>query len=154
MKQAEKHSNNRVKVIFIIVGIIVTIINYVAFLILAPIFGNGNWSTWAGAGSVAVITALILHSCFTWRHRKSGRNEGIKFLVYNLFLITALQPFLGWFFSSGIWDWLYDLAFWVTSWVGWSIEFVYRTGIFGLTAIITMVVNFLVYDRLVFKINR
>ena len=136
------------------VGIIVTIVNYVMFLILAPIFGNGHWLTWAGAGSVAVITALILHSSFTWKHRQSGRDEVIKFLIYNLFLITILQPSLGWFFDSAIWNWLYDFAFWLTSWVGWPVEFVRRTGVFGMTATITMIVNFLVYDRLVFKLNK
>lgn len=151
MKKTLKNLTDNVKVVYVMVGVTVTLINYVMYLTLAPIFGDSDWRTVAGAGFIAVITALILHSRLTWRKRQTSRLAVVEFLVYNLFLITVLQPALMWFFNQSFWNWLYDFAFWLTDWVGWPVEFVRRTGIFGLTAAITMVVNFLVYDRIVFS---
>ena len=150
-KETTKKPTDHTKIIYVAVGVFVTLVNYVMYLILAPVFGNSDWRTVSIAGFVAVVTALILHSRLTWRGRKNGRAAAIKFIVYNIFLIAALQPALIWFFDQNFWNWLYDFAFWLTSWVGWDEAFVRRTGLFGLTSCITMIVNFLVYDRLVFR---
>ncbi|MCL1876635.1 GtrA family protein [Candidatus Saccharibacteria bacterium] len=150
MKKSLKNLTNNTKAVYVAVGVFVTLVNYVMYLILAPIFVENAWFAVAGSGFVAVITGLVLHSHLTWRNRDNTKSTAVKFLIYNLILITTLQPMLEWFFKQSFWNWLYDFAFWLTAWVGWSADFVRRTGVFGLMACVTMIVNFLVYDRIVF----
>ena len=64
----------------------------------------------------------------------------------------GVKPVLTAFFRLPVFFWLYQLAFNICQFmhIPFSFEFVASTGNFVLMTGVTMVVNFLVYDRFVF----
>lgn len=138
---------------YLIIGIILAIFNYGLYTIIANLIINNNDLLWLSsfiASAFTTILAYILHSKITWKERNPGKTGIYKFLIWNLILTIAINPGLTQLFS--LFTPLYTFGFKLLQALNipFSYEFVQSTGAFVLTAIVTMILNFLFYDRFVF----
>ena len=143
---------------YFIIGLILTAFNYGLYAIIANLFvNNANFLLLSSfiASAFTTILAFILHSRITWKERNPGKTGIYKFLIWNVILTVIINPGLTQFF--GYFTPLYDLAYNISTalHIPFTYEFIQSTGAFVLTAIITMIINFLFYDKFVFgKTNR
>ena len=138
---------------YLIVGICITVFNYSLYTFLANIIINDNNYLWLSmfiATAITTIVAYILHSKITWKERNVTKSSIYKFFIWNALLTFAINPGLTQLFS--LITPLYNFSYNITQSLNlpFSYELIQSTGAFILTAIITMILNFLFYDRFVF----
>lgn len=138
---------------YTIVGIFVTLFNYGLYAILANLIINNNDLLWLSnliATSVTIIVAYFAHSKITWKERDVTKRSVIRFFIWNAILAIAIGPAFVQFFSlfTPLYEFAYNIC--VSIHLPFSYEFVLTTGAFVLTSIVTMILNFLFYDRFVF----
>lgn len=163
-KSIEKNKNhqnntkaNRRVSIFTIIGIILTIVNFIIYTFLANIiFQNNNflWLSTLISTTISTFLAYFLHSKITWKERKITKSAKYKFFIWNFLTAVIINPFFTQLFS--LFSPLYKFAFNIfsTANMQFSYEFIQSTGAFALTACVTMVLNYLFYDRFVFDKNK
>ena len=142
---------------YLFVGIGVTLFNYLAFTLLSNIIIRNNDFLWLSnliATAITTILAYILHSKITWKERKVTKTAIYKFFIWNALLTFPIGPGLTQLFS--LISPLYEFAFNITSalHLPFDYEFVLTTGAFILTSAVTMILNFLFYDKFVFGKNK
>jgi len=142
---------------YLIIGIILSIFNYAFYTILANVIIKNNDLLWLSTliSTVATtILAYLLHSKITWKERDPGKTGIIKFFIWNFITAIIINPSLTQLFS--LITPLYEIAFNISNSINlpFSYDFIQSTGAFILTAIITMILNFLFYDKFVFSNNR
>ena len=138
---------------FVIVGIILTLTQYLFYTFLVHVIFNNNDLLWLCSGIsyiFATILAFILHSNITWKERKPTNHGIIMFFIWNAITAFAIAPFFTWLFkfNAPIHNFLYSLSF--SMGFNFTYEFVESTTIFVFVTMITLTLNFLFYDRLVF----
>lgn len=138
---------------YLFVGIAITIFNFGFYSILANLIIRNNDLLWLStfiSTAVTTIVAYLAHSKITWKERHVTKHSIIRFFIWNTLLAVAIGPWLTQLFSFI--TPLYEFAYSITSAIHlpFSYEFVLSTGAFILTAIVTMILNFLFYDRFVF----
>lgn len=138
---------------YLIIGIILTIFNYVLYTVLSNNIINNNDLLWLSSLISTTITtflAFFLHSKITWKERPVSKTAIYKFFIWNLTCAFAIAPLLTQLFS--LITPLYNFAFNISEslHLPFDYNFVLTTGAFILTAIITMIINFLFYDKFVF----
>ena len=138
---------------YLIIGASLTIFNYGLYTILSNfIFKNPDflWLATFIATAITTILAYLLHSKITWKERRISKTAVYKFFIWNGLLTFPIGPGLTQFFS--LFTPLYELAYNICQnlHIGFSYEFVQSTGAFVLTAIVTMTMNFLLYNKFVF----
>ncbi len=138
---------------YIIIGILLTLINFLIYSILSNLIIQDNnylWLTTLISTTIATLVAYLLHSKITWKERFPGKYGIYKFLVWNFTIALLIAPLLTQLFS--LITPLYNFAFQIIQDVNlpFSYEFTLTTGAFILTNITTMIINFLFYDRYVF----
>lgn len=138
---------------YLIVGILVTIFNYVLFAILSNLIIKNNNLIWLSnfiATAVTTIVAYIAHSRITWKERTVTKHSIIRFFIWNTMLAIAIAPGFTQLFS--LFTPLYEFAYNITSAIHlpFTYEFVLTTGAFILNSIVIMILNFLFYDKFVF----
>lgn len=141
---------------YLVVGIFLALFNYGFYAILANFIINNNDFLWLStfiSTAATTILAYILHSKITWKERKITKAAIYKFFIWNIILTVAINPGLTQLFS--LITPLYQFAFNLSQALNFpfTYEFVQSTGAFILTAIVTMILNFLFYDRFVFGKN-
>ena len=139
---------------YVIIGIVLTAFNFLVYTLLARIIFNNNELLWLDSMIsyiLATFLAYILHSKITWKERDPGKTGIIKFFAWNLITALAISPFLTWLFS--LITPVYEFAFNISTNLGLPFDytFIESTGIFGFTTIITLTLNYLFYDKLVFE---
>lgn len=139
---------------YTIIGILLTLLNFAIYTTLArTVFGNTNELLWLDtiiSYLVATVAAYFLHSKITWRERHPGKKGIFIFFAWNIITSVAISPFLTWLF--GFIKPLYEFAFTISSnlHLPFDYEFIESTGIFCFTTLITMILNYLCYDKIVF----
>ena len=139
---------------FVGVGVACTIIDYALYSLLVMLFFNGDtsqaWLATIISGVVATFAAYELHSHITWKESDPGKFGIVKFFAWNALLVVAIRPALTFIF--GLLTGFYQFAFMVSNGINlpFSYEFVESTGIFVLMTTVTMILNFLFYNRIVF----
>lgn len=139
---------------FVGVGVACTIIDYALYSLFAVVIFGGNqnlyWLATIISGTVATFAAYELHSHITWKERDPGKYGIVKFFAWNIFLVIAIRPVLTILF--GFLTGLYQFAFMIFDGVGlpFSYDFVESTGVFVLMIAVTMILNFLFYNRIIF----
>jgi len=138
---------------YLIFGVLNTAVNYGMYEALALLIFREEGQLWIAtliSGAVSIFVGYFLHSKFTWRDREVGKKQLGKFFIWNVILNVAVRPLLTAFF--GLFGFLYKFAFDIFQGIGigFSYEFVETTGNYVLMTAVTMVINFLVYDRFVF----
>lgn len=156
MKSSQKSPSSDTKkhaTRYFFVGVGITLFNYVLFSIISNLLIKDNNLLWLSSLISTVFSAIvayIAHSKITWRERNVTKSSIIRFFIWNALLAIAISPFFTQLFS--LLTPLYELAFNITSFLHlpFSYEFVLTTGTFVLTSVVTMILNFLFYDRFVF----
>lgn len=136
---------------FLWVGISLTLIDYLIYSVLLWLIFKDRVELAAMlSGAMAAIIAYLMHRGITWKERDPGKYGILKFLGWNTILVIAIRPALA-FIMQGL-EPIYQLAFGVSQVIRlpFNYEFVRNTGIFGLMTAVIMVLNFMVYERLVF----
>lgn len=147
--------NKKKKVgIFVIVGVIVTLIDFIIYNIVIFLLKNSSESLFMAAcvaGVVAAIMAYILHKNFTWRGRKTDKYTSLRFFAWNILLVLTVRPILVWIF--GRLGGLYEFCFMIAKWLSlpFSLAFIKSTGVYGLMTVVTMTLNFIGYEKIVFR---
>lgn len=139
---------------FTIIGIILTLANFLIYTFLARVIFNNNELLWLASiisYLLATFLGYLLHSKITWKERKIEKIGILNFFLWNFATALLISPALTWLF--GLLTPLYELAFNISSAIHlpFDYEFIESTGIFCLTALITMILNYLFYDKLVFR---
>lgn len=136
---------------YIGVGVTATLIDFAVYTLMMIIF-NQTASlrpvAQMTAGIVSTISAYLMHSRITWKARDPGRRGVAMFFIWNALTILVIRNFL--FGILGSWAGIYQFAYMLFSWI-FSYEFVESTGVYILVTVITMTLNYLVYDKLVFS---
>ncbi|MBQ3293258.1 GtrA family protein [Candidatus Saccharibacteria bacterium] len=139
---------------YLVIGIILTVFNYVLFTILSNFIFNEERLLWLAtfiATAATTILAYTLHSKITWKERGVTKTAIYKFFIWNGLLTFPIGPGLTQFFA--MFTPLYEFAFNICQNLHLDFityELVQSTGAFVLTACVTMVMNFLLYDKFVF----
>ena len=153
-KQHTKPTKTTVRVgKFAIIGAILTVVNYLLYTFLSQvIIKDNNLLPLASFISTFFITflAYFLHSKITWKERHPNRTSIIKFFIWNFLLAIIICPFLTWLFSNM--KLFYELAFNISNTINLQFEydFIESTGAFCFTTAVTMILNYLFYDKFVF----
>ncbi len=138
---------------FTIIGIFLTVFNFLIYTFLARVIFNGNdllWLISIISYALATVLAYILHSKITWKEQPVTKHGILMFFVWNGITAIAISPFFTWLFS--LIKPLYELLFNFSNFLHlpFDYNFVESTTIFCLVGAITMILNYLFYDRLVF----
>lgn len=139
---------------FFVVNASTTIVDYLFYTLMARILGNSDFglviATVTG-GTIGTIVAYILNNKITWKEADPGKTGVFKFFAWNATKIAAIKPVLTVLYKnlSG----LYEFGFSITSAIHLPFDyaFVESTGIFVLVTLTTMMMSYLIYDRLIFK---
>lgn len=139
---------------FAIIGASLSIFNFVVYTLLARLVFKDNSLLWIDSAisySLSAILAYILHSKITWKERPITKRGVAMFFIWNAALSFLISPLLTWLF--GFASFLYEFAFSISSalHLPFDYAFVESTGVFVLTTAVTMVLNYLFYDKLVFR---
>lgn len=131
------------------VGVVATIVDFLTYqLVLNVIFYGNLTAASVVSGVVATFAAYVMHNNITWKERNPGKYGVVVFFIWNAITVFCIRPPLTWVF--GQLTGLYQFAYSLTSWI-FSYEFVESTGVYVLMITVTMVLNYLVYEKLVFN---
>lgn len=138
---------------FTIIGIVLSLFNFCVYTFLARIIFNNNELLWFDSiisYALATILAYILHSKITWKERPVDKHGILMFFVWNGLTAFIISPLLTWLFGFIVP--FYGFIFYLSQNIHlpFDYNFIESTTIFCLTSIITMVLNYLFYDKLVF----
>lgn len=138
---------------FTIIGIILAIFNFIIYTFLARVVFNSNdllWLISIISYTLATILAYILHSKITWQERPVTKHGILMFFVWNGITAATISPFFTWLFSliAPFYQFIFNLS--QNLHLPFDYNFIESTTIFCLVSAITMILNFLFYDRLVF----
>lgn len=142
---------------FAVIGVILALFNFVIYTFLARVAFNNNELLWVDSiisYLLATILAFILHSKITWRERVVAKHNKVMFFVWNGVTAVVISPLFTWLFAQI--KPFYGFLFGISSalHLPFDYNFVESTTIFILVNIVTMVLNYLFYDRLVFQEKR
>ena len=138
---------------FVIIGIILSLFNFAIYTFLARVIFNSNELLWLDSiisYILATILAFFLHSRITWRERHPTKKGVFMFFFWNLITAIIISPVFTWLFSQL--KPFYEFIFGITSAIHlpFDYNFIESTTVFCLTTCVTMILNFLFYDKLVF----
>lgn len=151
MEKAKKQPRHKTR--YLIVGISLTLFNYGLYSILSNLIIRNNDFLWAATLISTLVTTLVAylaHSKITWKERSITKTAKYKFFIWNLILAFAIGPWITQLFS--LFTPVYELAYNIfqNMHINFSYDFVQSTGAFVFTGIVTMILNFLFYDKFVF----
>lgn len=138
---------------FAIVGAILALANFLIYTFLARVVMNSNDLLWLDSiisYALATILAYFMHSKITWKERPVTKRGILMFFLWNGLTAFAISPFFTWLF--GFASPLYEFAHGISTalHLPFDYNFVESTGIFVLTTCVTMILNYIFYDKLVF----
>lgn len=138
---------------FAVIGIILALFNFLVYTFLARVIMNTNELLWVDsiiAYLLATILAYILHSKITWKERQPTKSGILKFFLWNGITAIIISPFFTWLFQRL--TFVYEFLFNISSSINlpFDYNFIESTFVFIFTTCVTMVLNYLFYDKLVF----
>ena len=152
MKSAKTTTTKRISK-FAIIGIILALFNFLIYTFLARVIFNSNELLWLDSiisYTLATILAYILHSRITWQERPVTTHGIIMFFVWNGITAIAISPFCTWLFTfiTPFYEFVFQIS--TAIHLPFDYNFIESTTIFIIVNAITMILNYLFYDRLVF----
>lgn len=137
---------------FVVIGIILTLFNFIIYTILARFINNNDylWLDTIVSYIFATFLGYILHSKITWQERNPSKTGIIKFFLWNFLTALAISPLLTWLFKflTPLYEFIHQFS--TNLHLPLDYNFIESTTIFCLVTIITMLLNYLFYDKLVF----
>lgn len=142
---------------FFVVNFTTTLIEFVVYSIVARILGNDFlWLATIIGGAIGAIISFILNKRITWKKANVKRAGTWLFFLWNGAKVVIIKPALTFLFAT--FGPLYEAVFSISGALNlpFDMDFIESTGVFCLVVLTTMVLSYLVYDRLVFceKENR
>ena len=139
--------------IFTIIGIILSLTNFIIYTFLARVILNTNELLWIDSiisCALVTILAYFLHSKITWKERPVTKHGRLMFFLWNGLLAFVICPALTWLFGfiTPIYTFIHQIINSLN--IPFDYNFVESTGIFCFTTMVTMILNFIFYDKLVF----
>ena len=152
MEKSEKKQTGKKFGGFFVLGVFTTLVELAIYTLVARIIGDNDylWIATLIGGVLGTIIAFILNSKIIWKNNEAGKREALIFFVYNIVKTLTLKEFLTWAFS--FLTPVYEFAFSICQFLHlpFDYDFVESTGIFGFTALVCMMITYLVYDKIVF----
>ena len=146
------HRKNKRPLIFLTVGIVNTLLDFIFFTLLTTFVLKNNIAL-AGviSGTVALVFAFITHSFITWRGHHVTHKVILKFFVVTGFGMWVIRPLLlaSFINLTGLYSLVYQFSH--TLHMPFSESFLANTGSFGFMIIVVLIYNYLIYDRIVFN---
>lgn len=141
---------------FAIIGAILALCNFAVYTFLARVVFNSNELLWLDSiisYALATILAYILHSKITWKERPVTKRGIFMFFVWNGVTAIIISPFFTWLFGfiTPLYEFIHNIC--VSLSIPFDYNFVESTSIFCLTTCVTMILNYIFYDKLVFGGN-
>ena len=138
---------------FAIIGVVLSVFNFLIYTALARLFFKDNSWLWLDSAisyALSAILAYILHAKITWKERPVTKRGIAMFFLWNGITAFLISPFFTWLF--GLLKPLYEFTFNISSAIHLPFDyaFIESTGVFVLTAAVTMILNYIFYDKLVF----
>ena len=138
---------------FAIIGIILSLFNFIVYTFLARVIFNSNELLWLDSiisYALATILAYILHSKITWKERPVTKRGIIMFFLWNGITAFLISPFFTWLFGSitPVYEFIHQIC--TNLHIPFDYNFVESTSIFCFTTAVTMILNYIFYDKLVF----
>ena len=138
---------------FAIIGAILALFNFLIYTFLARVVFQNNDLLWVDSiisYTLATILAYFLHSKITWKERHITKLGIVMFFIWNGITAFLISPSFTWLFS--LMTPVYEFAFSIFNaiHIPFDYNFVESTGVFCFTTAVTMVLNYLFYDKLVF----
>jgi putative flippase GtrA len=142
------------KLKFVIIGTILAIFNFLIYTFLARVIFNSNELLWLDsiiAYILATFLAYFLHSRITWKDRHPTKTGIVGFFFWNFFTALLISPFFTWLFTliKPLYEFIFSISLALS--LPFDYNFIESTSVFCLTSLITMILNYLFYDRLVFN---
>ena len=154
-KTSSKSSKTSLRVSkYTIIGIIITLFNFISYTILAQtVFSGQNNLLWLASlisTSITSVVAYLLHSKITWKERHPGKTGIIRFFIWNVLLSVAVCPFftLVFGFITPLYQSIYNIFSAIH--LPLNYDFVESTAIFCLVSVVVIIMNYFFYGRLVF----
>lgn len=149
-------TSNRVSK-YTVIGIILTLFNFIIYTLLARFLIKNNDFLWIAAAIgyiCATVLAYFLHSQITWKERKPSRLGIANFFAWNFITALIISPFFTWLFKfiTPFYSFIYQISTHIH--LPFDYDFIESTTIFVIVGLITMVLNYLFYDNLVFRTNK
>lgn len=144
---------NKKVITFITVGFTGTLVDFLVYSVLNRlIFTREDQLVFSGlcAGCVAMIVNFFLHKNFTWKDRTITPKTAPLFFLWNISIVLILRPVLINLF--GYLDFFYNICYNINTGLSlpFSFSFIRNTGIYGFMTVVTMLVNFFGYEKIVF----
>lgn len=137
--------------IFFFVGLFNTFIDFVIYTLVTLIFNVPVTFATVISGTISSISTFFTHGKITWQSQNLNKSSFIRFAIWCLIMVTMIRPFVA-FVAEQLTP-LYQFAFALSSFLHlpFSYNFVKNTGIFVIIAAVVMILNFAIYEKVVFK---
>lgn len=138
---------------FFVIGVGTTLIEYIFYTIIARVMSNDF--LWVGTmvgGVGGAIFGYFLNTKYVWKDQKAGKAEVMKYFIYSLGIKTfIIKEIFTWVFSfiTPVYELAYDISSFLR--LPFDYDFVESTGIFGFTALATMLITYFTFDKLIFN---
>jgi putative flippase GtrA len=151
-KDMGQKTNKKRPLTFFWVGVILAAVNFLIYLVLTHTFFRNELPVASAIAYVlSAAVAYVMHKSITWKDRPPSRSAVIKFIMANLVVGFVITPLLTWFFMwlTGI----YEFAFAISSFLHlpFSLDFITKVGVWGFTNAVSMIINYVVYNKIVFR---
>lgn len=137
---------------FFVVNFTTTLIDFAIYAIVARFVGNSLLvvATISG-GTVAAVAAYFLNKKITWRGTQTNKRGLFAFFGWNAGKVFIAKPLLTilYGFLTAVYRFLFSVSIFLR--FPFDYDFVESTGIFIFVTLTTMILSYLIYDRLVFK---
>ena len=142
---------------FIIIGIILTVFNFLVYTFIARVILMNNDLLWLDSMvsyALATVLAYILHSKITWQERHVTKTGILMFFLWNGITAFLISPFFTWLFGflTPLYQSIHQLCTNLN--LPFDYNFVESTGIYLLVTIVTLILNYFFYDKLVFGTSK
>ena len=138
---------------YFVSGVAATLVDYGIYEILVLLIFKSTGTVGiaaAVAGIAGVLVAYWLHKNITWRDRDPGKYGPLKFVIWNILIMVGFRPILatGLTTLTGLYEWAFGVCQWLN--LPFNYEFVMSTGLYVLMTVVTAIINFIFYERVVF----
>ena len=142
---------------FAVIGAILALFNFLIYTFLARVIMNTNELLWLDsiiAYLLATFLAYLLHSKITWKERAITRRGIFMFFLWNGVTAILISPFFTWLFTliTPLYEFVFNIS--TAIHLPFDYNFIESTGVFCLTTCVTMILNYLFYDKLVFGTSK
>ncbi|MCL2094563.1 GtrA family protein [Candidatus Saccharibacteria bacterium] len=140
------------QVIFVGVGVFNTVADYGLFMLLVMLLGLGAPLAGVISATVMMVVSFFLHKNLTWRDRGADNKVMWQFLLGTAVTMWAVRPVLMWCFEMMLDPLVVSFmarAESLEAIIGTAV--VLSTLIFGFSTVVTLVLNYIFYNKIVFN---